>query len=253
MVKIEYNMEEEMKNEEKKVIKILKKYESIEELKNILKKTLDLYHSKKFITYTKSVNLINEEIIKNYGEIFDLKSLEKNFPIVQKSMILKKSKFKIIYIPKLWSDVILFEHFQVFYTFCFYLVHMEKDLNNIHKVFLFVEKVMKTSYDFDKNIEFNSVTKEYFILLKNIKLDKNASKLFDKIYDILGDMLSYIIAKPLDKLFISNLSTNRFILTFLAACNAVNNNRDKIIIEDVIIAYKTFYKLFEVDILPLLK
>jgi hypothetical protein len=132
---------------------------------------------------------------------------------------------------------------------------MEKDIDLIsfEEVFILMEKIMDLVYDFNQDIDYSSKDKEYFIKLKNIKIDKKPNKLLEKIYSILYNILHYIIASFFDKLFMGNATTDRIIVRFLAACNAVNNNRDKIMIEDVIIAYKTFYKLFEVDILPLLK
>jgi len=43
-------------------------------------------------------------------------------------------------------------------------------------------------------------------------------------------------------------SYRRFFNLFLAACSAVNDNRDAINQEDVIRAYKTYFKLIKTDI-----
>jgi hypothetical protein len=45
-----------------------------------------------------------------------------------------------------------------------------------------------------------------------------------------------------------NQSGNYFALTFLVACNAVKHDRDRMIEDDVVIAFKTFYKLIHADI-----
>lgn len=42
-----------------------------------------------------------------------------------------------------------------------------------------------------------------------------------------------------------------FALTFLAACNAVHHDRDRILKEDTIKAYKTYLKLLNTDIYKL--
>jgi hypothetical protein len=39
-----------------------------------------------------------------------------------------------------------------------------------------------------------------------------------------------------------------FALTFLAACNAAHHNRNRILKNDVIMAYKTYLKLLNTDI-----
>ena len=43
-------------------------------------------------------------------------------------------------------------------------------------------------------------------------------------------------------------SGENFALTFLAACNAVHQDRDRILKEDMIKAYKTYLKLLNTDI-----
>lgn len=43
-------------------------------------------------------------------------------------------------------------------------------------------------------------------------------------------------------------SGENFALTFLASCNVVNQDRDKILAENVVVAYKTYLKLLNTDI-----
>ncbi|KZX10424.1 hypothetical protein [Methanobrevibacter curvatus] len=111
---------------------------------------------------------------------------------------------------------------------------------------------MSIGFDFDQNIDFNPITENFFRNLKVVKWDKKANKLFEKAFSLHTHMVSYIIAEFFSSQFAKNISANRFILTFLVACNAVNHNRDRMVEDDVVIAFKTFYKLIHADIDQLL-
>ncbi|WP_297896855.1 hypothetical protein [Methanobrevibacter sp.] len=247
MALIKYDMEKEMEREKERVSKILEKFPEVGGLENILNQTLDLYNLKTFQFYVKNARDVINNLDKLHKNSLDPNFLKKEFPLFNYATILKRSKIKIIYVPSLWSDTILFEHFWVFFSFCSYIISLEKNVD-ISEDFSLTERVMDLGYDFDKNIDFNPIDEDFFKKLKSIKWNKKAEKLFEKIYSIHTDMIDYIAINPFSLINLASTSSNRFILTFLVACSAVNNDSDCMMIEDVIMGFKTFYKFFNINI-----
>ena len=250
MVSLDYDMEDEMKRVEKKISKVLDSFADVEGLEDVLSETSCLYDSEPFNYYTKNADSFFKNYMRYNEHSLDLDSLNENFSIVRDAMVLKKSKIKLIYVPSLWSDIIVLEHFELILTFCLNILCMKKSIGEIapKDAFFLTEKLMSLGYDFDKNVDFVSISEDFFKNLKKIKWDKRAEKLFEKVFSIHGDMIGYIIAEFFSSLSYNNISNNRFILTFLAACCAVNDGRSLMVVGDVVMAFRTFYKLFDVDV-----
>jgi hypothetical protein len=97
------------------------------------------------------------------------------------------------------------------------------------------------------------IKSKYFKALKKLKWkDKNTKDLYKKLTELMGEIRDYSRDYP-------NLTeragwmtnygvTEDFFIKTLAACNAVNNNREKIEDQDIIRAYKTFFKLIKTDV-----
>jgi hypothetical protein len=94
-------------------------------------------------------------------------------------------------------------------------------------------------YDFDKEISYLDPDETFFRDLKDVKWDKNAKKVYDSIKDIYDNS---IIASTGRILFMSFNITSDHVLPFLGACNAVKNRRKAIEIEDVLVAFETYFK-----------
>ncbi|MDR3062506.1 MAG: hypothetical protein LBU40_00010 [Methanobrevibacter sp.] len=231
--------------------KILKNFKYVDGLEEILNATLELYDSEYFIDLTKNMenymNQYNKEFLTSNLTAEDLKE---KFLLLQDASILKKSKIQLLYVPSLWGDTIVFEHFQSLTSFYTVLMKMKANGDKIseEKKFFFIEKLMYLLLDFDKNLTFDHADKNFFHYLKKLKWDKNAKKLFDKIYYMHSDVIKYTLEGTFSNIFMYNYSGNLFALTFLVACNAVKHDRDRMIEDDVIIAFKTFYKLIHADI-----
>ncbi|KZX10433.1 hypothetical protein [Methanobrevibacter curvatus] len=231
--------------------KILKNFEYVDGLEEILKATLELYDSETFIDLTKNMenymNQYNKDFLTSNLTAEDLKE---KFLILQNASILKKSKIQLLYVPSLWGDTIVFEHFRALTSFYTVLMKMKANEDKIseEKKFLFIEKLMHLLLDFDKDSTFEHADKKFFHSLKKLKWDKNANKLFDKIYDMHSEVMKYILEGIFSNIFQYNYSGNRFSLTFLVACNAVKHDRDRMVEDDVVLAFKTFYKLIHADI-----
>ncbi len=103
---------------------------------------------------------------------------------------------------------------------------------------------MCTLGNFDKPISFQSPDEEFYKKLKKIKWDKQAKKLFGKIRNIryhIKDVRWGGKSSTFD-------TTEYFAIIFLATCNAVNQGRNKILPEDVVVAHKTYFNLLNTDI-----
>ncbi len=96
-------------------------------------------------------------------------------------------------------------------------------------------------------------TAEYFQKLKKLKWkDKNAKKLYDKINEFMFEIKRLVknypdLIEQAGWITTYKVTEDLFIQT-LAGCNAANDNRYEVKAEDVIIAYKTFFKLIKTDV-----
>lgn len=101
--------------------------------------------------------------------------------------------------------------------------------------------------------ELSEPTKEYFQKLKKLKWkDKNAKKLYDKINEFMFEIKRLVknypdLIEQAGWITTYKVTEDLFIQT-LAGCNAANDNRYEVKAEDVIIAYKTFFKLIKTDV-----
>jgi hypothetical protein len=98
--------------------------------------------------------------------------------------------------------------------------------------------------DFDEPVNFQPPDKNFYQKLKKIKWNNGGKKLFWKLYDIRGAINLRRWGTETDVFE----SGENFALTFLAACNAVHQDRDKMLEDDVVRAYKTYLKLLNTDI-----
>ena len=130
----------------------------------------------------------------------------------------------------------------------------QNDLFNIHFSRL-DERIIFALDDFDE-IDLKNLPEpspEYFQELKKVKWNNKKSKNFyKKLMELMSELTNFALNYPDLNKWIKYVSKYRstedlFILT-LAGCSAVNNNRLTIKEEDVIIAYKTFFKLIKTDV-----
>jgi hypothetical protein len=96
-------------------------------------------------------------------------------------------------------------------------------------------------------------TSEYFQMLRGLKWkDKKAKKTYDKLTELMMEISDFVLDYPDLNQRVGRLSTywsteDLFIRT-IAGCSAVNDNRLEIEAEDVVVAYKTFFKLIKTDV-----
>lgn len=222
--------------------KTLTEFNNVDGLNEVIERLLSLKDSKVFESFYKASMEGHEKGISVKETEEDL--LE--FPQVKwASEVLKDPP---LYLPPL-NDVIISIHFISmmhviiwrYYT-CINKKLNHNDLSKAHTIVL--ERIMSLLDDFDKPGEFQTPDKEFYQNLRKIKWDKTGKKL-------LSELGSIRIAIRVDKWGTGTDefgTCENFALTFLAACNSVHQNRDRILKEDIVKAYNTYLKLLNTDI-----
>ena len=240
---IDWDIDKEKEKNKKNADKILKEFPDVEGLKEVLDGVQSLMDSEVYDKVYKASNL--GEDIGNFSPPSKEYLLEHYRQDRYASNVLKNPPLN------LFTDNIIFSHYLattgtiegINYVYKKHKLSLN-DLNLQHTV---LERLMSLLDDFDKPINFQPPDEEFYKKIKNIKWDKTAKKLFGKIDRIRGDIA--VVKWVPDSSTFGN--GENFTLTFLAACNAVNQSRNKILPEDVIVAYKTYLKLLNTDITKL--
>ncbi|KZX12929.1 hypothetical protein [Methanobrevibacter curvatus] len=251
-MKVEYDMEKEKRNLKKKTEKILKKYPNVEDLEYMLEKILTLVDSKPFNILTK--NLVNYTLKFNEihpEEEIDIESLWEEFPILKNALVLDTSKDTSMNIFSRRSDTITYTQFGNFVNFNFGVLTVKEGDNPLYssdRIYNLSNKVMVLLNEFDKDIHLDTMDVDFFRSLDAVRWNKDAKKLFKKMVWVLLDIPGLIIATLFSDIISDIFSTYRTTLTVLVTCSAVKNNRNIMEYEDVICAFKTFFKLIDADI-----
>ena len=241
---IDWDIDEEKEKNKKKAEKILKDFPDVEGLKEVLDGVQSLMDSE---IYDKSYEASNlGEEIGNFSPPSKEYLLEHYRQDRYASNVLKNPPLN------LFTDNIIFSYYLatwgtiegVNYVYKKHKLSLS-DLDLQHAV---LERLMSLLDNFDKPLNFQPPDEEFYKKLKNIKWDKTAKKLFGKIHRIYRNIA---VVK-----WVSDSSTfgngEHHLLVFLAACNAVNQGRNKILPEDVVVANRAHLKLLNTDISKLM-
>lgn len=128
------------------------------------------------------------------------------------------------------------------------------DYKNIY--FSRLDEQIVFSLDKFDEIELESTPKpnsEYFKNLKNVKWEnKKAHKLYRNLTELMSEIQNQTLGYPTLTEYFKRFSeykvAEELFIQLLAGCSAVNNSRDEIHEDDVIRAYKTFFKLINTDV-----
>ncbi|MEN4017320.1 MAG: hypothetical protein PQ968_02585 [Methanobacterium sp.] len=242
---IYWDIDEEKERNKKNAEKILRSFPDVEGLKEVLDDVQSLMDSEIYEKVYEASNL--EEEIGNFSPPSTEYLLERYRQDRYATNVLKDPP---LYSPSLFTDTIISTHYLAItgiMGFVNYAYKQRKlssgDLDKQHSI---LESLMSLLDDFDKPKDYPAPDEEFYQKLKKIKWDKQGKKLHKKIYDILYHLND---VRWGDASTFSNCEN--YALTFLAACNAVNQNRSKISPEDVIVANKTYLKLLNTDITKL--
>ena len=129
-------------------------------------------------------------------------------------------------------------------------VGREFTLEELNKIFYgdMATRILLLLEDFDSNLETPQPTAEFFKRLGKVKWqDKKAKKLFNGIYKI-KFMLILNNWKGVGTRGSTFRVTENAFLLLLSGCSAVLDGRDRIGVDDVVRANKTYLKLIDTDI-----
>lgn len=150
------------------------------------------------------------------------------------------------------TDLITLSNINAMYHILEYLYYIKtgikldhEDVKNIYMSGL-DERIIFALDKFDKIQKIPEPTAEFFKKLKKVHWQDNSTK---KLYKKLNNLREDSIYGITTTIRYGGLSVDesRFLL-LLAACSAVNNDRDKINQEDILKSHKTYLKLLKTDI-----
>lgn len=133
-----------------------------------------------------------------------------------------------------------------------YIIRTDKDLSkeDLSKIFYgdMATRILLLLEDFDSNLETPQPTDEFFKRLGKVKWqDKKAKKLFNGM-DKIKFMLVFNKWKGAGGRAQFFGATEKTFIKLLAGCSAVLDGRDRIGVEDVVRANRTYLKLIDTDI-----
>ncbi len=102
---------------------------------------------------------------------------------------------------------------------------------------------------FDQIQDFPKPTAEFFKKLGKTQIaNQNITDFYLKITDLMIDIENEIFGMHFRDFNSDYVPTEGLFIQLLAGCNAVHNKREEIIEEDIIRAYRTFFKLMKTDV-----
>ena len=243
---IDWDIDEEKGKNKNNAEKILKEFPDVKGLKEVLDDVQALMDSEIYEKVYEASEKDPEEMtsyIESADELLELRQVK------LASEILKDPP---LYMPSFFTNTIISSHFQATFAFIggIHYAYTQRKLsrNSTVKEHAILERLISLLDDFDKPVNFQAPDEEFYTKLKDIKWDKQAKKLFVKILKI----RRHIAVVRWGTKSSTFGSGEYFALIFLAACNSVHHGRDKILPEDVVIAYKTYLKLLNTDISKLM-
>ena len=163
------------------------------------------------------------------------------------------SNFPLLYLPPL-TKVVQYDFFIGLYSIIqvnyIYYANEKLDDGDYRSIILGDIGAYFTYFvqDFENPGEIPEPSEGFFNRLTNIKYE---SKEVRKFYNCISDTISAFTVYY--ETHINHCRTVAFSALYLSACSALKNNRDSIAFEDVITGYLTIFKLFYIDIRPLVK
>lgn len=113
------------------------------------------------------------------------------------------------------------------------------------------ERLIFALDDFD-TVNFDDLPKptpEFFQELRKVRWNKKAKKLYDKLTALMHEIMDLVLDYPgLTEWPSTYRSTEDLFIHLLAGCSAVNDGRLEIEAGDVVMAYRTFFKLIKTDV-----
>lgn len=230
----------------------LKNYSDIKGLEDVFESIWSLEGNENFKFLIKNVFELMKDFYDSDYHILNVpESFIREIPQVRYSRdVLFLNRFKYL-IPIRFRDTMGIYEYDALIKIIFIFFDFNNEKITPSNVFGLSNKVMKLLNDFDMDISFENPDKEYFIKLKNLKWDKKAKMIFNKIDKVRLDFETTCIEEvfdenPDDGYPISMGSFDSDVWRcwiFLSGCSAVNNDREVMVVDDVVCACKTYFKL----------
>jgi len=209
------------------------------------------------------INLIDSGVFKNLFDVFvnweepvPLNS-EFTYEIAVESPILvlahqnlNKTRFKFV------SDLIDYSIFYYYPPFLewVYSMYLGRQLTSEDVLILFrsniPEKIALNLLDFDTTQSKAEITPEFFQNLRNLTWENNKIEGF---YTKIQDSIRSLAFEHSSIKVYSFFERQRHVIWFLAGCSAVKNGKGVIGTEDIILAYRTLFKIIKTDISKLIE
>jgi|UPI0006CF9E30 hypothetical protein len=230
---------------------VLQDYPDIKGLEDVFESIWSLEDNANFKFLITSFKKIMEHF---YGSDYHILNASESFireipQISYSKEILFLNRFKYL-IPVRFRDVVGIYEYDALIEIIFVFFDFNNEKITPSNVFGLSNKVIKLLNEFDMDIYFENPDKEYFMKLKALKWDKKAKKLFNKI-DKYHDKFRQTC---IEEVFDENPDDGYPIMwgfgadvwrcwIFLSGCSAVNNDREVMVVDDVVCACKTYFKL----------
>jgi hypothetical protein len=224
---------------------IIKEFGDIEGVKELVDTIKGIYGSEIYEKFS-NVYIFNDKH-RDYKNQISLKDSKK----VKIIRLANENMSRSIFSFPILSDLLGFLDFYRMYTFFIdvYEMNVGRKMDYSEKEKLYYSKLdERLTFALDK---FNEVTEtpeptaEYFRKLGKVKWKDKKTKEFHKKLNRFRSEINRVKWGLIGSGSVS-VSEGKLIL-FLSGCNAVNNGRNKINMQDIIIAYKTYFKLLKTD------
>lgn len=220
---------------------ILNEFKDVDGLEEIIEGIKDLSNSEvhgMLYKASKNKSSWNFELDDEVDEVLQVKYASK---ILKNPIIYRPPKTDVIIGRNFYSSFLLI-------NWVYWIYDPETNDTGYYKQSKILERIMVLLDDFDRIGSFKEPNEEFYKKLKNTKWDKEGKTLFWKLKDI-HYYVDYDIW-GIRRVRTINL-TEDHTLIFLAACNTVHRNSDQILPEDIVKAFKTYFKLLNTDITKL--
>lgn len=231
---------------------VLKNYSDVKGLEDVFESIWRLEGNENFKFLIKNVFGLMEDFYDSGYHILNVpESFIREIPQVRYSRdVLFLNRFKYL-IPIRFRDTMGIYEYDALIKIIFIFFDFNNEKITPSNVFGLSNKVMKLLNDFDTDISFENPDKEYFMKLKALKWDKKAKKLFNIIYKIYKNFTITCIHDVFDEnpddgypISMGSFDSNVWrCWIFLSGCSAVNNDREVMVVDDVVCACKTYFKL----------
>ncbi len=212
---------------------ILNQFKDVDGLEEIIKGIKDLSNSEvheMLYKARKNKSSWNFELDDEVDEVLQTKYASK---ILKNPIIYRPPKTDVIIRRNFYSAFLLI-------NWIYWIHDPETNDTGYDEQSKILERVMILLDDFDRIESFKEPDEEFYKKLKNTKWDEDGKAFHEKIDSIHGDIVHEKLGIRRGR---SIFLTERWTLIFLAACNAVNQGRDDILPDDIVKAYKTYFKL----------